>query len=227
MFRRKPEVQPQFLVFGLGNPGPRFAHTRHNAGWWVLDELARRAGRTRAAIRHRSQVEYCSLSGVDAALIKPTTFMNLSGESVGAWLRELPQARWCVVCDDISMAVGKARYRRQGSAGGHNGLKSIIAALGRDEFERIKLGVGAPEPMVDAAEHVLDQPPHSELELLQAEVRRSADALMLLAAGAPEPALLLALAGSAAQGGRKQDKAEPLSADGTGDPAGQPPRPGL
>ncbi len=213
MFRRKPEVQPQFLLFGLGNPGPRYAHTRHNVGWWVLDELARRGGRVRTISHHRSHVDFCQVGGVDAALIKPTTYMNLSGESVGAWLRELPQARWCVVCDDISMAVGKARYRQQGSAGGHNGLKSIIARLGSDSFERFKLGVGAPDAEVDAAEHVLDRPAASELELLHAAVRRCADALELLAAGAPEQAVLRALAGSAASGGRPQSGPAPVSGD--------------
>lgn len=196
MFRRQPDALPQFLVFGLGNPGPRYAHTRHNVGWWVLDELARRAGKVRSASRHRSHVDFCRLGEAVIALIKPTTYMNLSGESIAAWLRELPDTPWCVVCDDITMAVGKARFRRQGSAGGHNGLKSIIACLGRDNFDRIKLGVGAPEPEGDAAQHVLDQPPPTELDLLHAAVHRGADAIALLAAGAYEQAVLHALAGN-------------------------------
>jgi PTH1 family peptidyl-tRNA hydrolase len=193
MFRRKVEVQPQFLVFGLGNPGARYAHTRHNLGWWVLDELAVRAGVKRSLSRHRGQADYCVLSGMDAALIKPTTYMNLSGECVAPWLRELREARWCVVCDDISMEVGKARFRRQGSAGGHNGLKSIIECLGYDAFDRIKLGVGAPDPGVDAAEYVLEPPTKAELQLLHAAVKRAADAVLALAAG-DDAAVLRALA---------------------------------
>lgn len=198
MFRRQPAIQPQFLVFGLGNPGARYAHTRHNLGWRVLDELAARAGVKRTLSRHRGQADYCVLGGVDSALIKPTTYMNLSGECVAAWVREFHAARWCVVCDDISMEVGKARFRRQGSAGGHNGLKSIIEHLGTDLFDRIKIGVGAPGPGEDAAEYVLEPPSKAEQQLLHKAVQRAADAVLALAAG-DDAGVLRALADSSGQ----------------------------
>ena len=194
MFRRKAEVQPQFLVFGLGNPGARYAHTRHNLGWWVLDELAARAGVKRSLSRHRGQADYCRLGGVDAALIKPTTYMNLSGECVAAWLRELPEARWCVVCDDISMAVGKLRFRQPGQRGRAQRAEKHHRVPGPDAFDRIKLGVGAPEPGVDAAEHVLDSARQADAQLLQAAVKRAADAVLALAAGDDAAVLASALA---------------------------------
>lgn len=187
-FWRKRSEPVAFMVFGLGNPGVDYARSRHNIGWWVLDELARRQGVTATVSRHRGQADYCLLGGRRAALIKPTTFMNRSGACVRPWTLEQPEASWIVICDDISMAVGKLRLRRKGSSGGHRGLESIISALGGEEFMRLKIGVGEPPAGVDAADWVLAPPSPQDEDLLADAVQRSADVLELVAAGRFEDA---------------------------------------
>lgn len=171
----------EFIVFGLGNAGLDYARTRHNVGWWVLDELARRLGIEQTVSRHRGQAEYTTAAGQPAALIKPTTFMNRSGHCLAPWLREYPAARWVVVHDDISMACGKLRLRRKGSSGGHMGLDSIITALRTESFVRLKVGVGEPPADEDAAEWVLRPPSPTEEDLLATAVQRAADVVLLLA----------------------------------------------
>jgi peptidyl-tRNA hydrolase, PTH1 family len=182
-WRRKPASELAFIVFGLGNPGPDYALTRHNAGWWALDALARQAGVQRSEHRHRGQADYVKLAGHSCALVKPTTFMNLSGQCVKGWLAEHPQARFAVVYDDIDLPTGRLRLRAQGSAGGHKGIKSIIECLGRDEFDRLRIGVGAPPPGMDSADYVLAAPGPREEEALMSAIVVAADALKLLAAG--------------------------------------------
>lgn len=181
-WRRKRQPSPAFLVFGLGNPGLNYVRTRHNIGWWVLDELARRFGVEQTASRHRSQVDYCTIDGIRCALIKPTTFMNRSGQSVAAWLREHRDARWLVVVDDITMVPGKLRLRRIGSSGGHKGIQSIIDMTGGEEFDRLKIGVGNPPVEVDASNWVLEPPSRAEEDALAEAVQRAADAVALIAA---------------------------------------------
>jgi PTH1 family peptidyl-tRNA hydrolase len=175
-WRRTRVPGPAFIVFGLGNPGLNYMRSRHNVGWWVLDELVRRHAVERTLHRHKGQADLCSIGGISAALVKPTTFMNRSGQCVGPWLREYPEAGFAVVYDDITMRTGKVRLRDEGRAGGHNGVKSIIDALRREQFDRVKVGVGAPEG-VDAADYVLEHPSKSELELLQPAIACAADAL--------------------------------------------------
>jgi peptidyl-tRNA hydrolase, PTH1 family len=182
-WRRKPASELAFIVFGLGNPGPDYALTRHNAGWWALDALARQAGVTRTEHRHRGQADFVKLAGQQVALIKPTTFMNLSGQCVGAWLREHPQARFAVVHDDIDLAAGSLRLRAQGSAGGHKGVKSIIQILGREEFDRLRIGVGAPPPGEDSADYVLAPPSPREEDEIMSAIKIGVAALELLACG--------------------------------------------
>lgn len=182
-FWRRRSEQLAFLAFGLGNPGLNYARSRHNIGWWVLDELALRHTVSSTVSRHRGQADYCQLSGRQAALIKPTTFMNRSGACVRPWTAEQPAASWLVICDDISMATGKLRLRRKGSSGGHRGLESIINALGSEEFPRLKIGVGPPPAGVDAAQWVLDIPSPQEEDLLAEAVQRAADVVELLATG--------------------------------------------
>jgi len=181
-WRRKQLPSPAFLVFGLGNPGLGYVRTRHNIGWWVLDELARRFSVEQTAARHRSQVDYCKLDGITCALIKPTTFMNRSGQCVAAWLREHRDARWLVVVDDITMVPGKLRLRRIGSSGGHKGIQSIIDMTGSKEFDRLKVGVGTPPADVDATDWVLEPPARVDEDLLADAIQRAADAVALIAA---------------------------------------------
>jgi PTH1 family peptidyl-tRNA hydrolase len=194
-WRRRVETVA-FLVFGLGNPGLNYARSRHNLGWWVLDELARRQGVGSTVHRHRGQADYCLLADRKAALVKPTTLMNRSGACVRPWTMEQPEASWIVVCDDFSMAAGKLRLRRRGSSGGHRGLESIIAALGTEDFMRLKIGVGEPPAGVDAAEWVLSAPSPQDEDRLAEAVQKSADVLALVAAGQFEDAQQLTGGGS-------------------------------
>ena len=180
-FWRKRSEPLEFIAFGLGNPGLNYARSRHNVGWWVLDELARRTGVSRTVSRHRGQADYCSIASLPAALVKPTTFMNRSGLCVRPWTAEHDEARWVVVCDDISMAAGKLRLRRKGSSGGHRGLENIINVLRTEEFVRLKIGVGEPPPETDAAEWVLHPPSPAEEDALAEAVQRAADVLVLIA----------------------------------------------
>ena len=148
----------EYIVVGLGNPGLQYEKTRHNAGFILVDALARRYSVRVDRARYKSLVAEANISGRRVLLMKPQTFMNLSGEAVGEAVRffKLDASRVIVLSDDISLDVGKLRVRRKGSAGGHNGLKDIIAHLGSDEFMRIKIGVGAkPHPDYDLKDWVL------------------------------------------------------------------------
>ena len=144
MFDRKGGIQ--WLVVFLGNPGPKYANTRHNAGFLAAEALAREKNTGINRLRFHSLTGKCELAGESALLMKPQTYMNNSGVAVGeaARFHKIPPERVIVVADDISMPCGKLRIRTKGSAGGHNGIKSIIAHLGTDAFPRIKIGVGAP-----------------------------------------------------------------------------------
>ena len=135
-----------WLVVFLGNPGPRFSGTRHNAGFMAGDECAKKFGAEIDRLRFKALTGVCAVGGEKVMLMKPQTFMNLSGEAViqAVNFYKLPPEHVIVVSDEIALPVGKLRVRPSGSAGGHNGLKSIIQNLGTDQFPRIRLGVGAP-----------------------------------------------------------------------------------
>ena len=179
-WRRKRLPGPDFIIFGLGNPGINYMRSRHNVGWWVLDELARRHAVEKSVHRHKGQADYCRIHGLHVVLVKPTTFMNLSGACVAAWLKEFASVRFALVFDDITLGNGKVRIRRDGRAGGHNGVQSVIEALGTGQFDRIKIGVGSPNGQ-DAADYVLEPPHSQEVEQLQPAIKCAADALELLA----------------------------------------------
>lgn len=189
LFERKPAEELHYLIFGLGNPGPKYAATRHNAGWWVLDELARRYKPFKTTMLNQSQASYLRLQSDPLAdarrvvLVKPTTWMNLSGQSVRAWVKANPKIPFIVVYDDCSMSLGKLRLRRKGSAGGHNGIKSIIECLGGSEFDRLKLGIGEPPGQMDSADYVLQEPGKGDRAELDDAVQRCADVLERLASG--------------------------------------------
>ena len=148
----------EWLVAGLGNPEPRYDGTRHNAGFEALDELAKRWNISINRSKFQGLYGAGTVDGRKVVLLKPLTYMNLSGDSIAAAASffKIPPQRVLVLCDDIAQAPGKIRIRRQGSAGGHNGLKSIIARLGSQEFPRIRIGVGEkPSPDADLANWVL------------------------------------------------------------------------
>ncbi len=146
------------LVFGLGNPGMEYHNTRHNIGFLILDELAKRYG---VAWRNKLNSQYTEFieNGIRVLLIKPLTYMNLSGNAVAQWVGfyKVSLDNILVVLDDISLPFGAVRFRKKGSHGGHNGLKSIINSLGTSDFPRMRVGVGAPPPNVSVVDWVLGE----------------------------------------------------------------------
>jgi PTH1 family peptidyl-tRNA hydrolase len=169
------------LIVGLGNPGPRYRGTYHNVGFDVVDEVARRRGVSfEAAPADALMARLRDVEG-GALLAKPLTFMNLSGEAVGALQRYYRVALEdvLVVVDDIALPAGRLRVRGQGSAGGHNGLKSIIACLGTDGFARLRVGVGRGDTRRDLSDHVLSRVTGEERETLVEATGRAADAAEL------------------------------------------------
>ena len=169
-----------WLIVGLGNPGEKYERTRHNVGFLVVDALAERLGVPVQKLKHRALTNTVRLAGQKALLLKPVTFMNLSGEAVGDAARfyKLPPERVLVISDDTALPLGKLRLRKGGSAGGHNGLKSIIQHLGTDQFPRLRLGVGEkPHPDYDMADWVLGRLQGEDWKAMEAAVDRAADAV--------------------------------------------------
>ena len=138
----------EWLLVGLGNPGTKYESTRHNMGWLALDSLMEKEKFTLNKLRFKAWTGMLDYKGHKILVMKPQTYMNLSGESVGEAARfyKVPADHVLVISDDVSLPVGKLRIRKSGSAGGHNGLKNIIQHLGTDKFPRIKVGVGSPRP---------------------------------------------------------------------------------
>ena len=154
-----------WLVVGLGNPGDEYRSTRHNAGFMAIDEIARDLGAPVDRMKFHALTGDVMIDGVRVLLMKPMTMMNASGIAVGeaAGFYKLPPERVLVFSDDITLAPGRLRVRAHGSAGGHNGLKSIIASLGTENFSRIRIGIGAkPNPQYDLAAWVLGKLPAAD-----------------------------------------------------------------
>ena len=181
-----------WLVVFLGNPGPRYECTRHNAGFMAGDALAKKLGVSVNRLRFKALTAECEINGERVLLMKPQTFMNLSGEAVGEAARfyKIPSDHVIVVSDEVSLPLGKLRVRMKGSAGGHNGLKSIIAALGGDGFPRVRIGVGAPpHPEYDMADWVLSVFRNQDLEDMQSAAQRAAEAVITYISDGPERAM--------------------------------------
>jgi PTH1 family peptidyl-tRNA hydrolase len=170
------------LILGLGNPGPEYVWTPHNLGFLAIDRLAEQAGIRVRRPEGKSLVGLGRMAGAEIALAKPQTFMNASGLAVRQLLErfEAEPAEMIVVADDVALPWGALRIRERGSAGGHNGLKSVIGAIGSDEFIRIRLGVGPAEPGEDVAERVLRPMSRSEREQAAEMIDRSAEAVELI-----------------------------------------------
>ena len=164
-----------WLIVGLGNPGPKYEMTRHNAGFLMLDAIA----------------EHINIAGQSAVLLKPSTFMNLSGQSVTEAMSffHIPPERTLIVFDDISLDVGRTRIRLKGSAGGHNGMKNIIYLSGSDLFPRMKIGVGSKPEGWDLADWVLSRFTNDEMKTLKTVSENVTDAVELLLSGAPDKAM--------------------------------------
>ena len=168
------------IIAGLGNPGKEYENTRHNAGFMVMDTLAEKIGADISEKKHKALCGKGVIGGEKVILMKPQTYMNLSGESV----RELvnyykvdPESELIVVYDDISLAPGQIRIRKKGSAGGHNGIKNIIANLGTDRFMRVKVGVGEKPKNWDLADYVLSPFTKDERPLVNLAIEHAAKAI--------------------------------------------------
>ncbi len=175
-----------WIVAGLGNPGLEYENTRHNAGFLTMDELAKQCGVKLDQMKFKSDCGEAMLGEVRCLLMKPTTYMNLSGDAIAAAANfsKIPPEQVLVMYDDISLPPGKLRLRRKGSAGGHNGIKSIIAQLGTEEFPRIRVGVGAkPNPQYDLADWVLSKFSEEDMTALQPALEHAADAAKKIVSG--------------------------------------------
>ena len=172
-----------WLLVGLGNPGSKYESTRHNMGFLAVDGLARRKGFRFNKLRFRAWTAEWMVNGEKVLVMKPQTYMNLSGESVGEAARfyKVPADHVVVISDDVSLPAGKLRIRKSGSAGGHNGLKNIIQHLGTDGFPRIKIGVGMPaHPDHEMIDWVIGKPQGEEAKVLRATLDRAAEAALCL-----------------------------------------------
>ncbi len=187
MFLRKKQGPAAWIVVFLGNPGTKYSLTRHNVGFMTAGVLEKTAGARIDRLKYRALTCVCELGGEKVFLMKPQTYMNLSGDAVSQAMRfyKLPLDRIIVVSDDVSLPVGKVRIRRGGSAGGHNGLKDIIDKCGGDDFPRIKIGVGAPPHQdYDMADWVLSAFSGKEAEAIEDAVKSAAEAVeMIISSG--------------------------------------------
>lgn len=178
LFKRSGGIS--WLVVFLGNPGTKYEMTRHNAGFMAGDAMAKAQGAAINRSRFKALTGTCDIGGETVMLMKPQTFMNLSGEAVAQAVSfyKLAPDHVIVVSDEIALPIGKLRIRTKGSAGGHNGLKNIIALLGIDQFPRIRIGVGAaPHPDYDMADWVLSSFKGKDAEDILAAAARAAEAV--------------------------------------------------
>lgn len=183
-----------YLIVGLGNPGTKYEMTRHNAGFLALDLFAIHNNVDIKKLKYHSLVCDIKIGDKKCLLMKPQTFMNHSGEAVGeaAKFYKIPAENVIVISDDTTLDVGKIRIRRKGSAGGHNGLKSIIAHLGSENFPRVKIGVGKkPDAYMDLADWVLGRFPKEQEADLKAALENAGRALSLVVSGETDKAMNL------------------------------------
>lgn len=182
----------EFLIVGLGNPGKKYENTRHNAGFMAIDALSSKCNITVDRIKFKGMCGEGILAQKKVLLLKPSTFMNLSGESVQEAMNfyKIPPEKVLIIYDDISLDPGKLRIRRKGSDGGHNGIKNIIYLSGSDAFPRIKIGVGKkPNPNWDLADWVLSHFTENEQKELLNACMNSADAAELIVSGKIDEAM--------------------------------------
>lgn len=170
------------LIVGLGNPGAKYAGTRHNAGFSVIDKLAERHNIKVDTCKHKALIGKGVINGEKVILAMPQTFMNLSGESVRAIMDfyKLTVDDLIVVYDDIDLDVGKIRIREKGSAGGHNGMKNIILHSGSQDFVRVRVGVGKKPEHMDLADHVLSRFSREDLPFMRESCGKACDALEVI-----------------------------------------------
>jgi PTH1 family peptidyl-tRNA hydrolase len=199
MFRRRPRAAKEQdrsegaprLIIGLGNPGGEYLATRHNVGFEVTDLIAARAGARFRRGRFRAVQAEAQVAGARVILVQPRTYMNRSGVSVRGAVNyyKTPLSQVLVICDDVHLPPGRVRLRRSGSAGGHNGLTSIIQALGSSEFPRLRIGVGEPPPHMGQIDYVLGRFEPEERKEIAAAIAAAADAVEVWIAEGIEAAM--------------------------------------
>lgn len=176
----------EYIIVGLGNPGKEYAHTRHNAGFIAIDKLAEKYGCSITKMKYKALIADCTIAGKRALLMKPQTFMNLSGEAVTQAMSfyKIPPENVIVMFDDISLAVGKLRIRRKGSDGGQKGMRSIIELSGSQNFPRVKIGIGEkPNPKWQLADWVLSRFTSEELKTLDEVTEKACGAVEAILSG--------------------------------------------
>lgn len=188
---------PIRLIVGLGNPGPEYEQTRHNAGFWLVDNLANSLPGTRLQrdSRYHAMLAKTSIAGKEVWLLEPLTFMNRSGQSVGALARffKIAADEVLVVHDELDLMPGIARLKKGGSAGGHNGLKDITAALGTQDYWRLRLGIGHPRTLSlqqQVADFVLHRPRREDQELIEQAIEKSLQVMPQIVEGKFEAATM-------------------------------------
>lgn len=190
LFQKKPAGPAagpvEYIVVGLGNPGSKYENTRHNCGFMAVDRIAKQAGATIDRLKFKGLTATAQIAGKTVLLLKPSTFMNLSGQSVQEAMTfyKIPPQHVIVLFDDISLEPGRIRIRTKGSDGGHNGMKNIIYLTGSQDFPRVKIGVGAkPDPRWDLADWVLSRFSSQEQKKLDEALEHAAGAVTLLLQG--------------------------------------------
>lgn len=171
--------QASWLIVGLGNPGRQYAQNWHNSGYQVVEILAQRHKIAVSRVRCKGLLGQGIIGGQKCLLLKPTTYMNLSGQSVQAALSyyKVPPERCIVVYDDVDIAAGQVRIRERGSAGTHNGMRSIVGELGREDFPRVRVGIGPQPQEWDIADFVLSDIPEASREIIWEALNKAADAV--------------------------------------------------
>jgi PTH1 family peptidyl-tRNA hydrolase len=174
----------QYLVVGLGNPGAEYEWSRHNLGFMLIDKLAQAAGVTKYRRECQALIAKADIGSQAVMLVKPQTYMNLSGEAVSCLTRKLEAtaSELIVISDDLALPFGKIRIRARGTSGGHNGLKSISAALGTDEFTRLRIGIQPDHPLADSKKFVLDTFPMTSRAAVEETLEKSAEAVRTILA---------------------------------------------
>ncbi len=180
-----------WLIVGLGNPGVQYEKTRHNLGFMLIDELARQFNTQVKRVECRSLIGQVSFENQLVELVKPQTFMNLSGEAVSCLLKKDSRSskNTIVITDDLALPLGKVRIRGKGSAGGHNGLKSLIECLHTDEFIRLRIGIQPEHPISEAKRFVLDDFSRNDLETIEKVLEQSAEAIRTVITDGVEKAM--------------------------------------
>jgi len=184
-----PAIQ---LIVGLGNPGSEYEPTRHNAGFWFVDDLARRCRQEfRAEPRFHSEIVRCQLEGYECRLQKPLTFMNRSGQAVGALMRffKIPVEQILIVHDELDLPPGTVRLKKGGGHGGHNGLRDLISHLGSKEFYRLRLGIGHPGHRDQVVDYVLRKPSLEDRRLIEDAIYEALNVMPDILAGQFEKAM--------------------------------------